>query len=840
MKILLSRRAVISVCLLLLALFLVRPGASRLRGRASQSISQAIGRRVEIGSVHLRFLPRPGLEFENLVIHDEVAFGAEPLVRSPDVTAWLRVIPLLRGRIEIASLSLSEASLNLTRDPQGKWNLEDLLTRTARIPTAPTAAEKLESRPAFPYIEATRARINFKIGAEKTHFALTDAQFALWQESENAWGMRLKAQPIRTDANLTDTGVINVSGAWQRSPVLHETPVQFSFEWNQAQIGQASKLFYGSDQGWRGNLVISGALVGTPGNLKLGADASIDDFRRYDVMGGGNLRLVAHCTADYKSLQKMLSQVDCTAPAGDGSLELKGSAAGLPFSSYDFQLVSTQVPAQAALSLVRHAKTGFPEDMEARGSLNATLQFGRADLAQHLQLRGDGEALGLRLSSISAGSEIALGRVPFSLAPGIPNAKTPKSPVTESALSVNDSLLEIGPVNLVLGRPVPLRARASLSLPGYQVALRGDAGLKKLLQSARMLGIPSPAFAADGSSTVDLTIAGAWSGGPPPRVLGTAQLRSVRAQVRGLNAPLEIASANLILEEDLVRVQNLIASAAQATWHGSLQVARPCVAPNACRFQFNLRAPELNAAALNELVNPSARKQSWYKFLARGDTRVPYLLQADATGKIAVDKLVMGKSACTQLTADLDLHDGQLKLTNLKGQTLGGKTSGKWQADFSARPPAYSGSGSFDGVSLAGVAELMRNGWIDGTGAAKYEFKASGWGFQDLLDSGNLTANFVITDTSFPHIALTSKSGMLHASCFSGKILLGEGEFSFQDAKLEASSGVYRLSGTVLLTGALNLKMAGESASGFMLFGTLLKTRVSPIPITAAQASLKP
>jgi hypothetical protein len=841
-KTLLSRRVVVSVCLLLLALFLIRPGAGRLRGRVSQSISQALGRSVEIGSVHLRFLPRPGFEFENLVIHDDAAFGAEPLLRAPDVTAWLRIVPLLRGRIEIASLSLSEASLNLTRDPQGKWNLEDLLERTARISTAPTTAEKLESRPAFPYIEATRARINFKVGTEKTHFAFTDAQFALWQDSENAWGVRLKAQPIRTDANLTDTGVVRVSGMWQRSPVLRETPIQFSFEWKQAQIGQASKLFYGSDQGWRGNVVLAGALVGTPGNLKFSADASIDDFRRYDVMGGGSLRLVAHCMAEYRSLQKMLSGVDCSAPVGDGVLELKGTASGLPFSSYDFALVSAKVPAQAALSLIRHAKAGVPEDLEAKGSLNATLQLSRRDLEQHLHIQGDGEALGLHLSSGSAGSEIALGRFPFSLVPGVSNAtaKVAKTHVAESTSSVNDSLLEIGPVNLVLGRPLPLRARALLSLSGYQVAVRGDAGLKKLLQSARMLGIPIPAVAADGSSTVDLTIAGAWAGGQPPKALGTAQLRSVRAEVRGLNAPLEIVSANLILDEDSVRVQNLNASAAQATWRGSMQVSRPCLAPGACRFQFNLRAPELNAAALNELVNPAARKQSWYKFLAHGDGQTPYLLQASASGKIAIDKLVMGRSTCTQVTTDLDLHDGQINLANLKGQILGGRATGEWKADFSARPPSYKGSGSFDGVSLTQIAELTHDSWIDGTGAAKYEFKASGWGLPDLLDSGNLTANFVISDSSFPHITLTSKSGALHASNFSGKILLREGQFSFQDAKLDTSSGVYKVSGTVLLTGALNLKMAGESASGFMLSGTLLKTRVSTLPVTAAQATLKP
>jgi len=520
----LSRRVVVAVCLLLLALFLIRPGASRLRGKVSRSISQALGRRVEIGSVHLRFLPRPGFEFANLVIHDDAAFGAEPLLRAPDVTAWLRVIPLLRGRIEIASLSLDQASLNLTRDSQGKWNLEDLLERTARISTAPTATEKLESRPAFPYVEATRARINFKIGTEKTHFAFTDARFGLWQESENAWGMRLKAQPIRTDANLTDTGVINISGMWQRSPVLHETPVQFSFEWKQAQIGQVSRLIYGNDKGWRGNVALAGVLVGSPGKLKLSADASIDDFRRDDVLGGGNLQLVAHCAAKYSSLEKVLTDVDCNAPVGDGALELKGNASGPPFSSYDLVLVSTRVPAQSALSLVRHSTSRIPDDLNAGGNLNATVQMRRGDLAQPFQVRGNGELQELRVSSRSMESGIALGRVPFAVVSGNPDAKPVKTRVPELGPSLSGFHLDIGPINAVVGRPVPLRARASLTIFGYQAAVHGDAGLKQLLQSAELLGVPAPRVAADGSSSVDLTITGSWADSKP-RVLGTALLR---------------------------------------------------------------------------------------------------------------------------------------------------------------------------------------------------------------------------------------------------------------------------------------------------------------------------
>ena len=64
---------------------------------------------------------------------------------------------------------------------------------------APTGKAKSERRPGFPYIEATSARINFKSGLEKKPYALTNADFSLWQDSENSWGVRLKAQPFRTD-----------------------------------------------------------------------------------------------------------------------------------------------------------------------------------------------------------------------------------------------------------------------------------------------------------------------------------------------------------------------------------------------------------------------------------------------------------------------------------------------------------------------------------------------------------------------------------------------------------------------------------------------------------------
>lgn len=318
MKRLFSRRGAAVLGLFLLLMFLIRPGAQRLRGRVSLSMSQALGRSVEIGWVRLHFLPRLGFDLSNVVIHDDPSFGTEPLLRAPEVTAWLSIGALLRGKLAIASLTLSDASLNLTRNAQGKWNLQDLVERTSRSSLAPTGSGRQQGRAAFPYIEAARARINFKSGMEKIHFALADAEFGLWQDSENTWGARLKATPIRTDANLTDTGVIKVDGLWHRAAEAHQIPLQFSFQWKQAQIGQLSTLVYGQDKSWRGNLAISGSVVGRPEHLKITADATIDGFRRQDIFGYGDLRLAAHCAAEYGSPAHTLANLDCTAPAGGG------------------------------------------------------------------------------------------------------------------------------------------------------------------------------------------------------------------------------------------------------------------------------------------------------------------------------------------------------------------------------------------------------------------------------------------------------------------------------------------------------------------------------------------
>lgn len=353
-----------------------------------------------------------------------------------------------------------------------------------------------------------------------------------------------------------------------------------------------------------------------------------------------------------------------------------------------------------------------------------------------------------------------------------------------------------------------------------------------------MLRLPAPQVSAEGITSLDLNLAGAWD--TATRMLtGTAQLRSVHAQVRGMNSPVQVRRADLVIDSDSVRVRNLDALAAGSTWRGSLVIPRPCGIPETCQIQFHLRSAEASAVALNHLFNPLAAKRPWYKFLSIGNSS-NYFAKATASGSVAIDKLVLGRTVCTRFTGDLALGKARLSLINLRGNLLGGQSEANLKADFSVRPPVYSGSGSFDGVSLSSIAELMRTGWIDGEGSASYRFTTSGWSLEDLLKQADLDAKFSVKDGEFPHVLLSENAEPLQSSVFSGQLVFRDGTFSLNDTELVSDSGVFNVSGTASLTGDLNLKMMSENSGGYNLSGTLDQTRVSAITNPPTQAALKP
>ncbi len=851
-----KRRMVVAAALIVLALFLLRPGGSRLKSRITFSMSAALGRAVDIGSVHLRLLPWPGFDLQNLVVYDDPEFGAEPMLRASQVIATLRLTSLLRGRLEISRLDLTEPSLNLVHTVGGRWNLEALLERTAHIPLAPTGKAKSEPRPGFPYIEASSARINLKNGPEKEPYALTNADFSLWQDSENSWGVRLKAQPFRTDLNLNDMGVLQLSGTWQRAGAVRDTPLQLSLEWSRAQLGQFTKFFTGNDQGWRGEILLDVSLTGTPAHLLISSNGSIQDFRRYDIAGGRALRLAAHCNGEYSSLDHEFHELLCGSPVGSGLISVTGNL-GFPGShAYDLLLTAEDVPASAAAVLAQRAKSNLPEDLVAGGTIRGTLRMEQKAGAAAPQFEGRGEVANFRLASAGNQTDFAAETVPFLFARGNPSGTT----VQPLAIRKNATAMrvaegphvEFGPFAVAIGRITPATARGWIDRSAYNISLAGEAVIPKALRLARTVGLPALQSATtEGSAQVDLQIGGSWagrgngaaSGFSAPQVTGMAKLHNVRIAVHGAGDPVEIVSADVQLLPQEVHVAKLSATAAGTLWTGSLTMPRGCGTPGACQVRFVLNANQILLGELKEWVNPSPRARPWYLVLEPNAKPGPsFLANVHASGEVTADRLQLQLLEATRVSAKVSLDRGKLQVSGLTADFLAGEHRGEWQADFSAKAPVCKGSGRITGMSLAPLAEAMKDTWIAGTANANYEVK--GPCPAEFWTSAEGTLQFDIREGMLPHVSLADDAEPFKVTRFMGQARLHAGQIEMKDAALDSPGGRFQLTGTSSLKGELDFSLTkipnSPALVSYTITGTLAEPHVARFTPPETQAKLKP
>ena len=230
-------------------------GGDRLKSRVVNSMSMALGRQTEVSAITFHLLPRPGFDLENLVVHDDPTISAEPMLRASEVSAALRLTSLLRGRLEISRLDLTEPSLNLARTVDGRWNLEGLVERAAKRARRAHIKNCHRKTPWVPVYQANRARINIKLGQEKKAFALTDTDPSLAGKSRRTHGECACARSqYALDFNLTDTGLLRVNGTWRRAEQLKGNASGF-----QPQL--AGCTAWCPDQNWYSPATADGAEV---------------------------------------------------------------------------------------------------------------------------------------------------------------------------------------------------------------------------------------------------------------------------------------------------------------------------------------------------------------------------------------------------------------------------------------------------------------------------------------------------------------------------------------------------------------------------------------------------
>ncbi len=290
-----------------------------LRQKLTSRLEAAFGRPVEVGSYDFSLWGGPTLEAQSVTVAEDPRFGHEYFLRAESLTVRFRWQSLLRGHLELGTLSLTRPSLNLVRNSYGDWNLSEWLPRPAETPrlNAPIGpARPMTSVLRFGKVEVQGGRINFKNGDEKIAFALTNLKGALETESPGRWRIDLDAQPSRAAVILQHAGTLHLAGhVGGTSSRLR--PAQLELSWQDASITDVLRLARTFDYGVHGTVAVS-LTAHTDGDAwLLEGRAELRQLHRWDLAlraDNPSLNLIAQGKLDLPGSRLELTQATLEAP----------------------------------------------------------------------------------------------------------------------------------------------------------------------------------------------------------------------------------------------------------------------------------------------------------------------------------------------------------------------------------------------------------------------------------------------------------------------------------------------------------------------------------------------
>jgi uncharacterized protein involved in outer membrane biogenesis len=713
---------------------------THLRRVLTSRIEAAFGRPVEVGSFSFNLWDGPALEADSVTVGEDPRFGQEYFLRAESMTVRLRWASLLRGRVELGTLSLTRPSLNLVRNAYGDWNLVEWLpqpsgSRSPRVPVGPS----LPSSPLrFTRIEVDGGRINFKNGDEKLPFAFVGVKGAVETDPPGRWRVNLDATPWRAAVVVQQAGTIHFSGDLGGTS-SRLRPAALDVSWTDASISDVLRLAGGNDYGIRGALAlaINARTREQDDAWTIQGRAALQQIHRWDLAlrpDTPSLNVIAKTNWNPASSEIDLTDVALEAPhsSAHASGRILWNRMGAPAveKAPPVQLtVASLVDVADLLPWVRAFRPGAADSLSVRG---------RADI------RADVAGWPLRVVDAALSS----AGVAFTAAEPRRSAR-----LGEVQFRYDHGLISFAPVSLSWGAPaapsgsfrIDISAKQSRdTIPALHIA-GSTTQMRDLITGAGALGWNiSRGWDLAGPLACDFTWQGAsypWSGGASNQPVGWMEFGGSdggpgKASLRApfLNQPVDLIKARAEWKPGARHLALASAQAFGARWSGTFDSRAP-----AGDWQFALTADHLAAADLDRWLNPAWRESFLDRMLPFLNSRSPSIAAPEnlrASGGLTLDEFALAPLVVRHLQGDLKIDGRRIALASATGQFYGGQVSGSLRADLQAAP-SYHVELEFSRVDMASLAAATPSlaGFTATSGAGEVSFDAHGATRSDLASS---------------------------------------------------------------------------------------------------------
>ena len=215
---------VAAIVLLTIVAALVLPrliDTPRVQAMIASGAAQAVGRPVKFESLSVSIFPLPSIELHKLEVAEDPQFGTAPFLTLETGRVYLKLRPLLTGRVEFGDVTLERPRIALIQNAEGRLNVASLAppseSKTAAKPGRPSGGASGGAAAAV----VSRLKINKGIityvahgkGPAETPYRVEDLDVGvIGQGTQLAFKGALVVRPGDLTVKLAD-GIVAMNGA---------------------------------------------------------------------------------------------------------------------------------------------------------------------------------------------------------------------------------------------------------------------------------------------------------------------------------------------------------------------------------------------------------------------------------------------------------------------------------------------------------------------------------------------------------------------------------------------------------------------------------------------------